>query len=166
MITAVVAGIFWILPVKPVLFGDVGLNGSIIALVATLPGFFIAALAAVSTFERDALDEVMPPPAPTLDLRTRGMDEGVELTMRMFLCHLFAYLTTYSFLLALLCVTCEALVPSVRGVISGFSGNAAQLSLLMRTSYVVIIAWFLGNIITAALFGMYFLAERMHRPNA
>jgi hypothetical protein len=165
-LTAVVAVAFIMLPAKPDLFGDGGLNGSILSLVATLPGFFIAALAAVSTFQRETLDETMPAPAPRLKLRTRGQDDAVDLTMRMFLSHLFAYLTAYSFLLALLCVVCEALAPAVRAMIQASNFDAALLNLLVRLGYVAMAAWFLSNIITAALFGMYFLAERMHRPNA
>ena len=80
-------------------------------------GIFIAALAAVSTFDRHTLDDLMPAPAPRLELRTRGQDETVDLTMRMFLTHLFAYLTTYSFLLALICVICEALAPSFGSIV-------------------------------------------------
>jgi hypothetical protein len=158
--------VFMILPAKPDVFGDGGLNGSIISLVATLPGFFIAALAAVSTFQRETLDETMPAPAPRLKLRTRGQDEAVDLTMRMFLSHLFAYLTAYSFLLALLCVACEALAASVWAIVQVWSQYIPQLGLLIRLAYVAMVAWFLSNIITATLFGMYFLAERMHRPNA
>ena len=165
-LTAAVATIFIVLPAKPDLFGDGGLNGSIISLVATLPGFFIAALAAVSTFQRETLDEIMPSPAPRLKLRTRGQEEAADLTMRMFLSHLFAYLTTYSFLLALLCVVCEALSPSVQMIVQTWGNDIPLLGLFVRLAYVAMVAWFLSNIITATLFGMYFLAERMHRPNA
>lgn len=166
VMTLTVGAIFLALPVKPTLFGADGINGSIISLVATLPGFFIAALAAVSTFERDSLDQLMPPPTPKLNFRTRGQDAPVELTMRVFLSHLFSYLTTYSFLLALLCVIFEALVPSVRGAVGDYSGKIPELATIVRTFYVIMVAWLLSNIITATLFGMYFLAERMHRPIA
>lgn len=165
-LTSVVLLVFVALPAKPNLFGSGGLNGSIIALVATLPGFFIAALAAVSTFERETLDERMPAPAPRLSFRTRGQNEAADLTMRMFLSHLFAYLTTYSFLLALFCVACEALAPSARMAVVEWTRAIAYLGLAIEILYVAIVAWLLANIITAALFGMYFLAERMHRPNA
>jgi hypothetical protein len=165
-LTAAVVLVFVALPAKPDLFGADGLNSSIISLVATLPGFFIAALAAVSTFQRETLDETMPAPAPRLKLRTRGQDEPVDLTMRIFLSHLFAYLTAYSFLLALLCVVSEALAPSMRTVVQTWSAHIPQLGLLVHLAYVAMVAWFLSNIITATLFGMYFLAERMHRPNA
>jgi hypothetical protein len=132
-----------------------------------LPGFFIAALAAVSTFERRTLDVIMPDPAPRLALRTRGEDETVELTMRMFLSHLFAYLTTYSFFLALLCVACEAIAPSIFLVIQNVGPDYHFLVMLViKLTYVGAVSWILANIVTATLFGMYFIAERMHRPNA
>ena len=165
-LTLLVLIVSWLLPAWPRLFGAGGLNGSVISLVATLPGFFIAALAAVSTFDRHTLDDLMPAPAPRLELRTRGQDETVDLTMRMFLTHLFAYLTTYSFLLALICVICEALAPSFGSIVERRSVNIPQLALLLRLGYAAMVGWFLSNIITATLFGMYFIAERMHRPNA
>ena len=70
-----------------------------ITVFAILPGFFIAALAAVSTFNRPEMDEVMSGQAPELKLRTGEHESYVPLTTRMFTTHLFSYLTSISFLL-------------------------------------------------------------------
>ena len=161
-LTAAISIVFISLPAKPNLFGDAGFNGSVMSVVAMLPGFFIAALAAVSTFQRETLDDTMAAPAPRLSLRTRGQDEAVDLTTRMFLSHLFAYLTAYSFVLILFCLTCEALAPSMHV----WTSCIPALGFPLRLIYIAMVGWLFGNIVITTLFGMYFLAERMQRPNA
>ncbi|MEJ1644057.1 hypothetical protein SMA60_27945, partial [Escherichia coli] len=62
-------------------------------------GFYIAALAAVSTFSSPSIDEVMAGDPPTLLEKFRGQKIKVELTRRRFVCYLFGYLALVSFML-------------------------------------------------------------------
>ena len=160
-------GVFFILPVEPRLVGQGSLTRHLITFVSILPGFFIAALAAVATFDRPSLDETMPDPAPTLELRTRGMDEPVALTLRMFLTHLFAYLTALAFFTALFCIAADLVAPSVVAVIPTIPYTKTEIvTPILKGVYVASLAWLISNIVFTGLFGLYFLAERMHRPHA
>ena len=109
---------YMLLPVRPPLAGDDGLSGYAFRITSLLPGFFIAALAAVATFQRAELDETMPDPSPMLEVRTGEDASPVPLSHRVFLCHLFAYLTSTSLLVILLSVSGEIIAPSARHVVA------------------------------------------------
>ena len=64
--------LYLLLPVKPSLTASGGLLSNILTLLAVLPGFFIAALAAVATFNRPEMDEEMPAPCPTIAIYRGG----------------------------------------------------------------------------------------------
>ena len=64
-----VGSVFLFLPSKPPLTGGDGLCRLLELVFSVLPGFFIAALAAVATFGKQELDYEMPDPAPTIILR-------------------------------------------------------------------------------------------------
>ncbi|MGK9996690.1 hypothetical protein O6197_24780, partial [Salmonella enterica subsp. enterica] len=76
-----------------------GLLLQVNGLLQVLIGFYIAALAAVSTFSSSSIDEVMAGVPPTLVEKFRGQKLTVELTRRRFVCYLFGYLALVSFML-------------------------------------------------------------------
>jgi hypothetical protein len=160
--------IFLLLPIEPKVLGEKSLTQYVLIFISTLPGFYIAALAAVATFDRPTLDEIMPPPAPTMKLRTGLFSESVELTMRMFLSHMFAYLTTISFFTAALCIAAELIAPSVQFWITKMPTGWLMhfVHMALKISYLSLLIWLISIIGITTLHGMYFLAERIHRPNA
>jgi hypothetical protein len=157
-----------LLPVQPKAVGDGSLTRYLISLLSILPGFFIAALAAISTFAGPHFDQVMSDPAPRLSIRTGGTTAPAELTMRLFLSYMFAYLTVLSFAAALTCIAAETLVPSVLYWIKLVKDAWWQSVVLggIRAAYLFIILWLVSNIAITTLYGMYFLIERMHRPRS
>lgn len=165
---SVLTAMFWLLPIQPKLTGDGSLSRHMMSVFGILPGFFIAAIAAVATFNRPEIDEAMPDPAPKIKLRTGGEDEFVDLTMRMFTSHLFSYLTALSFLAVFTFLSADLISPSVYFMVNKVSDIAqrAQIYSAMSILYVWMVAWFASKIILTTLVGLYFLAERMHRPNA
>lgn len=156
------------LPVKPALVGEGSLSRHLIAVFSTLPGFFIAALAAVATFSRPEMDETMPAPAPQLKLKTGDERDWVDLTFRMFLSHLFGYLTTIAFIAVFLFLGVDLLsasgndllVKAVDGAVSALVAQAAN------AGYVGLALWLSAKVVFTTLLGIYFLAERIHRPHA
>ena len=72
LILAVLCVAYAALPEKPSLLGDGGLLTDMLGIIATLPGFYFAALAAVATFDRPGMDVEIPDPAPVLSIRTKG----------------------------------------------------------------------------------------------
>ena len=168
LLALIVCAVFFVLPVAPKVFGEAGLTRSLIPLLSVLPGFFIAALAAVSTFDRPTLDETMPEPAPTLKMRTADVEAPVELTMRLFISYMFAYLTALSFSTVLFAIFAELLAPSVFYWVKliEWQSVSGQILQAIGVVYVFFFSWLVASIAVVTLYGMYFLVERMHRPRA
>jgi hypothetical protein len=165
-----------LLPVRPQLTGDGSVSRHMLTVFAILPGFYIAALSAIATFSREEMDFEMPNPAPKLILRTRGRDEEVSLTFRMFLSHMFSYLTALSFVAVFLFVAAELLAPSAKVflnkvpdelIISTIRVSVREAcNQLLSGGYLFLSFWFAAKIVLTTMIGLYFLAERIHRPNA
>jgi cytochrome c biogenesis factor len=158
--------LFLLLPIKPKLFGDDSITSNALLFVTVLPGFFIAALAAVATFPSDSLNEIMPAPAPTLVMRTGDKLAPVELTSRIFLCHLFSYLTVLSFAGFLLGAGSDQLAPSALYFVSKLPSPevSAFVMYLLHIGYIALLTWVFANLIVTTIYGLYFLVERIHRP--
>jgi hypothetical protein len=161
----ILGGIYLVLPVKPKIFGDKSFTDYLIAIFCTLPGFYIAALAAVATFGREEIDYTMPHPAPTLIMETNGKNAPVELTFRMFLSFLFAYLTAMSFVAVFALVGANLIAPSAKFILCGSSLACAPLAQgIILALYVSVMGWLAFKIVITTLLGIYFMAEKIHRP--
>jgi hypothetical protein len=167
-IAVLLTGGYVALPDKPPLVGEGGLSRHLISVFSTLPGFFIAALAAVATFSRPEMDMVMPAPAPRLRLKLANQRDWVDLTFRMFLSHLFAYLTTLAFTSVFVFVGADLLSASGSVTTGKLVGTELYptVSLVVNVIYVGLALWLTTKVVLTTLFGLYFLAERVHRPNA
>jgi hypothetical protein len=100
------------LPNHPQLYLFNGVFSSIASLVQGLPGFYIAALAAIAVFQRDGFDMPLPAPAPTIRVKIGTGWITIELTRRRLLTLLFGYLSALSFVLFLLILFLNAAAPS------------------------------------------------------
>lgn len=131
--------------------GGSGLISSLIDFISNLPGFFIAALAAVATFNKHDIDELMANP-PKIEILHHGNPLMVDMTRRRFLCVLFAYLTAVSIFL----------------VIFGRIGLVITVSqeyyLILSWSAITIFLYFLWQMVIATVLGLYYLGERLHTP--
>lgn len=146
-------GIAWLCIPVANLGGKDGLIADITNFIANLPGFFIAALAAVATFTSKDLDKTIPS-SPTMNIHYQGHPLIVEITRRRFLCVLFSYLTASSIFI----------------VIGAKIGIYVEVS----NDYFIPFSWggfllfsfALWQMITATMLGLYYLGERLHTPNA
>ncbi|BCX67938.1 hypothetical protein [Pseudomonas izuensis] len=127
---------------------------------SSLPGFYIAALAAIATFGRNDIDNVLPEPTPTVKLMTRGENVLVKLTRRRFLAMLFAFLTCESIALVLYSV----LFLSYGSVIAEFSlwGGVASKILILGMTFVYYVL--LMQMLAATFWGLYYLGFKLHEP--
>jgi hypothetical protein len=123
-----------------------------------LVGFYIASLAAVSSFSNNNLDQVMKGRPPTLTTVRKGEEIKETLTRRRFLATLFGYCATLAIILYIFGV-CYAHVtvapPSAlwaRMTLSFFGQVAWGL-------YV----WIISSLLVVTLLGLHYLVERMHR---
>ncbi|MBC6442650.1 MAG: hypothetical protein GDA53_05905 [Rhodobacteraceae bacterium] len=134
------------------------LVGDINSLMGILVGFYIAALAAVSSFTNENLDQVMKGRAPTLTT-VRGYQEIKEkLTRRRFLAVLFGYCATLSIVIYIFGVWLAHIsVNSSGGMwvddLGAFAGACVWVAY----------TWMISSLLVVTLLGLHYLVERMHR---
>ena len=130
----------------------------ILAFTQSLPGFYIAALAAIATFNKKGIDAVMPTPAPKLDTLRQGRKVTIELTRRMFLCMMFAFLTAESIAITVFIIFGQ----SLHTPIINTDTTTHQKSILSVT-YVSLILFMFWQMIITTMWGLYYLGDRIHR---
>lgn len=138
-----------------------GLLLQVNGLLQVLIGFYIAALAAVSTFSNATIDDLMAGEPPTLMERFRNEKIQVKLTRRRFVCYLFGYLALVSFMLFCIGVISVLVGKPLHSWLLTFLSSDCILGL--KTLFVGGYLFILMNIITTTLLGLYFLAVRFHQ---
>lgn len=142
-------------------WGPDGLVSVLQGLVQGLPGFYIAALAAVATFGRQTtLDSLIPEPTPTIETWYGGGKIEIGLTRRRFLCLLFAHLTAVSVCISVFASFGRALAGPIQR-----SMGAQWLDLAFYVGSTVYV-FFVFQMIVVTLWGLYYLSDKMHQPDA
>lgn len=145
---------------KPVpVLGDSGLLGKLLSFVQSLPGFYIAALAAIATFNRIDIDRIMPAPPPRMNVQIRGQFVAIDLTRRRFLCVLLAFLTAESLVLIMGGMLGLVVGPSLKLTV----GETYQRLVLYAclATYLV----FFWQMLCVTFLGLFYLGERIHQPD-
>lgn len=135
--------------VKINLIGSDGLINLVNGLLQILSGFYIASLAAVSTFQKEGMDDVMKG-SGAIKLK------GNAITRRTFLSYMFGYLAIASIfmylvggLVMLLANEIKSLTPEVLSVMTPIA--------------LFIYIFFFFNIVFTTVLGMHFLIDRINR---
>jgi hypothetical protein len=144
--------LFFMTPLAFVTGGD-GLLSQLTGFLENLPGFFIAALAAVATFNRHDIDEVMNNP-PRVRIMYQGNIGFIEMTRRRFLCVLFSYLTAISIFLIIAYYLAAAI------------SKGTDIPDPLGWSFCAVYLFLFWQMVTATLLGLYYLGERLHTPDA
>ena len=134
------------------------LIGDVNALMGILVGFYIAALAAVSSFSNENLDQVMKGRAPTLTTVRKGDEIKETLTRRRFLAIIFGYCATLAIILyvfGVLQVHLTVTQPAAlwAQTVMSIAGQAAW----------GLYVWIISSLLVVTLLGLHYLVERMHR---
>lgn len=158
LLTALVTGGLWLLSTPVNIFGAQGLLERVLGFVQTLAGFYIAALAAVSSFNSPHLDRAMPAPAPTMYIKYNGVLQSVTVTRRRFLTSMFAYLTALSIILSLVAMAVLVLAPALK-----VAWNDVALTLHWIGLYGFLFALF--QMMSVTFWGLFYLGERMLTPD-
>lgn len=138
------------------LFSEKGFFERIFGMLSILPGFYIAALAAVATFGHKDMDNILPSPAPTLTYYERGKPVPRKLTKRQFVSLLFSFLTLESlFLFLFLSITLPAAHLPIL-----LNSNLKEILAVIYTFCVLLV---LSQLFVITMYGLYFLGDRIHR---
>lgn len=153
--------IFWLKTHGSVsLYSETGIISKIQSFIQGLPGFYIAALAAIATFNRVDIDKTMPAPAPTLEVRVQGKVVALELTRRRFLCSMFAFLTAENIVLIVLGVFAETLFTSVKVCLP------PSYHLIVSIGFMCIYFMLFWQMIITSFWGLFYLGDKLHQPDA
>lgn len=141
------------------IFSEIGLTAKLLAFVQTLPGFYLAALAAIATFNKIDIDLTMPKPTPSLDMVIGGKSVQILLTRRRFLCAMFAFLTAESILLIIFGISAISFSTTLKML----SPPPAHewLSLIFMAGY----SFVFWQMIVSSFLGLFYLGERLHQPD-
>ena len=131
--------------------------GQLASLLAVLPGFYIAALAAVATFQRDIMDMELSGNSVSLKAQENGCLKERNLTRRRFLCYLFGYLSFLSFALFLAVSLLQVASPTA--FLASFNG---PFVLYADWAILGIFMLFFCQLISVTMLGLFYLADRMH----
>lgn len=164
----------WIYPtfIFALLFGVIEIGGNdyffvdkeklisdINSLVSKLAGFYIAALAAVSSFGNKVLDDEMKGrSSPTLKSRRQGKQHEEKLTRRRFLAILFGYCTGLAILLYLLGILQVHL--SIAQPVFEWTQKVVHCG---GQLIFMLYLWIISSLLVATLLALHYLVERMYR---
>lgn len=138
--------------------GNGGLVDRLILVCSVLPGFYIAALAAIATFNRPHIDELMEEPSPTLVVKIGGERNEIRLTRRRFLSHLFAFLCWESLFLLMSCVFAGIIGKGVIAEVPAFAAHGVVVAFSFT------ITLFFWQMICITCLGLYYLGDRLFHP--
>lgn len=140
------------------IFDEKEIIASISQLMGILVGFYIASLAAVSSFNNGNLDKQMLGNAPTIVISEHDGEIEVKLTRRRFLSILFGYCAA----LAMLVYLVGAIYINVD--MSNISGLSAEAGCVISMIVIYAYIFLLSSLFVATMLGLHYLVERMHRP--
>ena len=128
-------------------------------LMGILVGFYIAALAAISSFGNQDLDRQMSGRSVKLIRVRQGKKEAEILTRRRFLAVLFGYCASLSILLYIFgVVEIHVMIgETTKPWLRVFLEVSREISRALYT-------WMLCSLLVVTLLGLHYLVERMHRP--
>ncbi|GKX46108.1 hypothetical protein [Pectobacterium carotovorum] len=135
---------------------DGGFIKTTVSFISNLPGFYIAALAAIATFNREQIDypligENGDPFIEVVVTKENGVtvNSQEKLTRRLFLCMLFSFLAALS-------ITIVMLNAFASPALSVFS------NLWLHTVYSTVFIFLIWQLLVGTFFGLYYLGDRIH----
>lgn len=145
-----------LLPRPIVVLGDRGLIYWVNELLQVLIGFYIAALAAIASFDRTSLDQQIEGEGVTLKVIRDGGPIDRSLTRRAFLSLMFGYL-------ALVAITlyCTGLVVSLLD--TNIKLIQPGVLFYLRLLFVFCYGFLFAQMLSITLVALFYLSDRIHR---
>lgn len=141
------------------IYGSNGLLARLLGFLQSLPGFYIAALAAIATFNNPDMSALMPGTPPTMKVLYNQGWEVVKLTRRRFLSAMFAYLTAVSLLITAALVVGISVAPAIKTFLR------PEWLLFVKWGGVWLYAFAFCQLLVVTFWGLFYLGERLHTPD-
>lgn len=156
-VAAACIAIVIVLPKPLPILGDDGLITVITGLLQILVGFYIAALAAIATFQREGLDNLLSGDPAQLNVVRNGVPRTMLLSRRRFLCYLFGYLAFSGLALYFIGASANLLSANLQALIpTGWASLAKYVSAGLYLFWT-------ANVLVTTLLGLHYLTDRIHR---
>nr|DAF26807.1 MAG TPA: hypothetical protein [Caudoviricetes sp.] len=146
----------------PIISGTDSVVSRLLSFLQLLPGFYIAALAAISTFSRRLMDKPLAGDKVTLEACENGYVEVRILTRRRFLSYLFGYLSFESLWLFVAC--CFLQITDLHCYIQE---QLVMHDLVLLSSNIELIIFYpvlflFCQMFILTLLGLFYLSDRIH----
>lgn len=145
-----------LLPKPIAILGEHGLVYWVNELLQVLIGFYIAALAAIASFDRDALDQKIEGDGVFLLDSSDDGEERTFLTRRAFLSLMFGYLSLLSIVLYCVGLAASLLHSNIQLIDS-------DVIPWLRGIFLFAYGLFFAQMLTITLVALFYLADRIHR---
>lgn len=146
--------VYYVVDFDVVYFGESGVLSQINDLVGFLSGFFIAALAAVATFDGPGMDKVTPGQPFVIKQKYKGKYIEVSLSRRRFLSLLFGYLA----FIAIILYFCGVIASVLSEPLSMAVDGSKIIEILFVFPYLAVFA----NMLVTTFLGIYYISYRIH----
>lgn len=158
VLTVGFSGLLFFLNKDTNIFGPDGVLRQLAQLLAILSPFFIASLAAVATFPAgEKFDQNFKMVDPVrIDFLEEDVWRERHLTVRQFLSMLFGYCSMVSLILFLISLLSPLIADGIASMIGGYSAMVSWLGF-------VAFLFLFFHMITATVFALYYLSDKMHR---
>ena len=136
-------------------------------LLALMIVFYMAALAAVATFERKGIDRGLKDEDATLSVRHHDGGHFVtkKLSYRQFVSYLFGYLSFLSLCLYIFIVFTEVFWPQLERHFSKVTNVTWALTKIVDPAIFFVLFFLVWQLVVTSLLGIYFLTERIQTLN-
>lgn len=135
-----------------------GFADRMLSFLQTLPGFYIAALAIITTLRNPRIDKVIDGIPPTIKAKQRGKYNTIELTSRRFMALLFSFLTAIS----LVAVTYSIMLISTHKTLDNSNSYFFEIAHLTQYAITYIYFFIIFQLFTVTLWGLHFLGHKLH----
>jgi hypothetical protein len=146
----------FVLPRPVSILGEKGLVHWVNELLQVLIGFYIAALAAIASFDRPSLDQPIEGEGVTLKVLQEDGYKPKQLNRRAFLSLLFGYLSLLAIFLYVLGLGVSLLSDNIRLI-------SPQLLPYLRGVFVLAYGFFFTQMLSVTMVALFYLSDRIHR---
>lgn len=158
---------FWWLGLSFSLYSHPALVKSLSNLLALMIVFYMAALAAVATFERKGIDDPLPDHDAVLKVKNPdgGASRNVVLSYRQFISYLFGYLSFLSLCLYMAIVIFDVGWSKFEKYFSGSKCVSWAFTHAINPIILFLVFFSVWQLFITSLLGIYFLTERIQTLN-